>query len=230
MIVGILGILKAGGAYVPIDPDYPEDRIKYIFDDTNADVIISSSESSLKFKDFEKAKVFKIDSDWSVIKKQSTDNLGLKLDPKQLAYVIYTSGSTGRPKGVLIEHFNVVRLFKTDPPLFDFNQNDVWTMFHSFCFDFSVWEMFGALLFGGRLVLINKDATKDADQYSEILVREEVTVLNQTPSAFYILQDVMTESKKPFKVRYVIFGGEALNPAKLLAWKETYPECRLINM
>ncbi|HEY8780009.1 MAG TPA: amino acid adenylation domain-containing protein, partial [Mucilaginibacter sp.] len=149
----------------------------------------------------------------------------------QLAYVIYTSGSTGKPKGVMIEHGNVVRLFKTEPCLYDFNEQDVWTMFHSFCFDFSVWEMYGALLYGGKLIIVPKAVTRDALLFSELLLREKVTVLNQTPSAFYNLQDAFSEKAiKTIPIRYVIFGGEALNPANLQFWKQAYPECRLMNM
>src|SRR5690606_34546751 len=97
-----------------------------------------------------------------------------------LAYIIYTSGSTGRPKGVMITHWNVVRLFFNDTPLFDFGQNDVWTMFHSFCFDFSVWEMYGALLFGGKIVIVPKATARDVSLFSQLMLNEGVTVLNQT--------------------------------------------------
>ena len=110
---------------------------------------------------------------------------------------------------MVIEHYNVVRLFRTDRPLFNFKEKDVWTMFHSFCFDFSVWEMYGALLFGGKLVIVPKEVTKDAADYLELLQKEKVTVLNKTPSAFYALQDIASEKETPLSVRYVIFGGES---------------------
>src|SRR5690606_18796904 len=150
--------------------------------------------------------------------------------PENLCYIIYTSGSTGRPKGVMIEHRNVVRLFFNESPLFDFDENDIWTMFHSFCFDFSVWEMYGALFFGGKVIVIPKSTAQDSAAYAELLEIKNVTVLNQTPSAFYLLQEHILDRKPNLNIRFIIFGGEALNPSKLKQWKETYPKCKLINM
>ncbi|MCB0726366.1 MAG: amino acid adenylation domain-containing protein, partial [Ignavibacteriae bacterium] len=230
MIVGIFGILKAGGVYVPVDPDYPEDRIRYVTEDTKASIVISSKESSSKISSPENGEVINIDEIDTELESQSVKNPGLKIKPQDLAYVIYTSGSTGKPKGVMIEHYNVVRLFMNDSPLFDFNEKDVWTMFHSFCFDFSVWEMYGALFYGGKLIIVSKVLTKDASLYSDLIISENVTVMNQTPSAFYVLQENLISKSKNISVRYVIFGGEALNPSKLLPWKQAFPECKLINM
>lgn len=238
MIVGILGILKAGGAYVPIDPEYPKDRIAYVLADIKAQIVLTSQLSLSGIQDIssgvpqpfhainlDEAKLYdKLD--------KSRPTLPSPLESDNLAYVIYTSGSTGRPKGVMVTHQNVVRLFINDTPLFDFNEHDVWTMFHSFCFDFSVWEMYGALFFGGRLIIVPKQTVQDAHLFATLLHDEHVTVLNQTPSAFYVLQDYVTASPSllPLRTRYVIFGGEALNPAKLKDWRTRYPDCRLVNM
>ena len=229
MIIGILGILKSGGAYVPIDPEYPEERIGYMLEDIAANLIVTSTEnfqklsrhSDLILVDIGKKETFNA-------LPVSNPQVGVK--PNHLAYIIYTSGSTGKPKGVLIEHRNVVRLFKNDTPIFDFSDKDVWTLFHSFSFDFSVWEIFGALLFGGKLVIVTKEVTKDVSLFADLLAREKVTVLNQTPSAFYVLQDQVMDTKEELQVRYVIFGGEALSPSKLEAWKSRYTNCQLINM
>ncbi|GAA3937011.1 hypothetical protein GCM10022209_34820 [Chitinophaga oryziterrae] len=231
MIIGILGILKAGGAYVPIDPEYPAERISFMLEDTAADVIVSSSACRSKLKtNRENVTIIALDEDQQILSWYQTTLPETALDPSHLAYVIYTSGSTGKPKGVLIEHRNVVRLFETDTPLYDFNEKDVWTMFHSFCFDFSVWEMYGALFYGGLLVIVPKHIAQDATAFGELLLSEGVTVLNQTPSAFYVLQDYLVERTKEVPVRYVIFGGEALNPGKVQPWLQSYEDCRLINM
>ncbi|MEO7535571.1 MAG: non-ribosomal peptide synthase/polyketide synthase, partial [Ferruginibacter sp.] len=230
MIVGILAILKAGGAYVPIDPEYPQDRISYMLEDIAATIVVSSKQSSSKLEANALLNIIEVDTEWTAISKQPTTNLQINSDPNHVAYIIYTSGSTGRPKGVMIPNINVVRLFKNDSPLYDFNEKDVWTLFHSFCFDFSVWEMYGALFYGGKIVIVPSAATKDVSLFSQLLVREGVTVLNQTPSAFYALQEYITEKVDAIDVRYVIFGGEALNPAKLQPWKQQYTNCALVNM
>ncbi|MCU0287448.1 MAG: amino acid adenylation domain-containing protein, partial [Acidobacteria bacterium] len=148
-----------------------------------------------------------------------------------LAYIIYTSGTTGKPKGVLIEHKNVVRLLFNDRFQFDFNDQDAWSFFHSYSFDFSVWEMYGALLYGGRLVIIPKMTARDPQQFLNVLLDQKITILNQTPSAFYnLLDEILKINSKNLSARYVIFGGEALKPARLKAWRQKYPDIKLINM
>ncbi|HET9278545.1 MAG TPA: condensation domain-containing protein, partial [Flavitalea sp.] len=229
MIVGIVGILKAGAAYVPIDPEYPIDRIHYMLEDTNASLVIVSKETVDRIKSANDIEAIELDKQ-GVLCNQPLTNLKVPIQSHHLAYVIYTSGSTGKPKGVLIEHRNVVRLFKTETPLYDFSETDVWSVFHSFCFDFSVWEMYGALFYGGRMVVVPKHVTRDVTQFAELILAEKVTILNQTPSAFYVLQEAIIEKAKNISVRYVIFGGEALNMAKLQPWKQSYPASKLINM
>ncbi|MBC6112097.1 polyketide synthase [Pedobacter fastidiosus] len=232
MIIGLMGILKAGGAYVPIDPEYPRDRIEYILEDTKSNLLITDYSSAQLIKDFAfDGEVINLQTDWLKISDQPLSAPITDLKPNNLAYIIYTSGSTGNPKGVMIEHHNVVRLFFTDQPLFDFKETDVWTMFHSFCFDFSVWEMYGALLFGGKLIIVPKETAKNAQAFGNLLIKEKVTILNQTPSAFYILQDyILNQAYVDLRLRYIIYGGEALNPSKLKTWKNRFEHCKLINM
>ncbi|MGE5339956.1 MAG: AMP-binding protein, partial [Candidatus Omnitrophota bacterium] len=151
--------------------------------------------------------------------------------PHRSAYVIYTSGSTGKPKGVVLEHRNVVRLLFNDQFQFEFSNRDIWTMFHSYCFDFSVWEMYGALLYGGKLMVVPLLIAKDTGRFLELIKRENVTVLNQTPSAFYNLIELeLNERSLSLTIRYVIFGGEALHPARLKEWRTKYPDTILVNM
>ncbi|EZH74456.1 hypothetical protein ATO12_11855 [Aquimarina atlantica] len=230
MITGIFGILKAGGAYVPIDPDYPQNRIDYMIKDSGVNLVVSNSDITPVFEETKGLSIVSLDKEWGVISNNSTHPTNRQLNPNGLAYVIYTSGSTGKPKGVLITNTNVVRLFENESPLYDFNSDDVWTLFHSFCFDFSVWEMYGALFYGGRLVIVPKTVTKDAIAFKKLLIEEGVTVLNQTPGAFYVLQEEILQENQQTSLRYVIFGGEALNPSYLSGWKHTYPNCKLINM
>jgi surfactin family lipopeptide synthetase A len=213
MIISIMGILKAGGAYLPIDPDYPQERIDFMLKDSGTKIVVTHD---LITK--------------AALITPHTQHTPLN-QPRHPAYIIYTSGTTGRPKGVIIEHINVLRLFFNDRPLFDFNRNDIWTNFHSYCFDFSVWEMYGALLLGGKLVIIPKIIAQDPRVFLSLLNRNNVTILNQTPSAFYnLINEELTHQSKTLNLRYVIFGGEALSPAKLKVWKKRYPGTKLVNM
>lgn len=230
MVIGALGVLKAGGAYVPIDPEYPTDRILYTIQDTRASIVISESNTPLATVPIENTKTILLDQEQVLICEQSTSGPEMTITPENLCYIIYTSGSTGRPKGVMIEHRNVIRLFFNKSPLFDFDETDIWTMFHSFCFDFSVWEMYGALFFGGKVIIVPKQTTQDSSTYGDLLAQKGVTVLNQTPSAFYLLQNYILSNESDLNIRYIIFGGEALNPSKLKQWKKAYPKSKLINM
>jgi len=216
MIIAFLGILKAGGAYLPIDEEYPRERIDYMLKDSGTAIFLTAGDVGPKHL-------------------QSLTNANTSPPGNtyahNLAYVIYTSGTTGRPKGVLIEHRNVIQLLFNDAFQFDFGKNDTWTMFHSYCFDFSVWEMYGALLYGGKLVVVPKITAQDPERFLMLLRTQSVTVLNMTPSAFYLLADEELKRKKsPLALKYIIFGGEALNPGKLKEWKNSYPGIKLINM
>ncbi|MBM7127907.1 AMP-binding protein, partial [Dyella mobilis] len=149
-----------------------------------------------------------------------------------LAYVIYTSGSTGTPKGVMVEHAQVMRLFWATEAWFGFNAHDTWCLFHSFGFDFSVWELWGALHYGGRLVIVPHHVARSAQDFYALLCAQRVTVLNQTPSAFRTLIDAQAHDAPRDALRYVIFGGEALEPSVLKAWYATHSDQspQLINM
>ncbi|HET6256278.1 MAG TPA: amino acid adenylation domain-containing protein, partial [Puia sp.] len=229
MIVGILGILKSGGAYVPMDPAYPRQRIGAILLDTAAELVVTES-SELELLEWSGAQKVCLDRDAALIGQESTGKVECGIGPDMLAYIIYTSGSTGIPKGVMIEHRNVVRLLMNDRPLYEFGERDVWTMFHSYCFDFSVWEMWGALWYGGKLVVVSEEVARDKGMFAELLSREGVTVLNQTPRSFYVLSEEVASRPRALSLRYVIFGGEALDPGRLKEWRRSYPACRLINM
>ncbi|MCU0285545.1 MAG: amino acid adenylation domain-containing protein [Acidobacteria bacterium] len=179
----------------------------------------------------DKKKKLKYREDLHTLEKYSCENPRVPVAPHHLLYIIYTSGTTGKPKGVMIEHRNVVRLMMNDRNLFDFNERDVWTMFHAYNFDFSVWEMYGALLHGGKLIIIPRETARDTGEYLKILAGHEVTVLNQTPAAFYrLIEEEMDRTDILLKLRYIIFGGEALAPAKLKSWLQKYPQTKIINM
>jgi amino acid adenylation domain-containing protein len=183
-----------------------------------------------------RAEVIALDDDWSEIAREPRSDLSAKsmgLHPHHLAYVIYTSGSTGDPKGVMVEHGNVTRLFAATEEWFGCNERDVWTLFHSFAFDFSVWELWGALLYGGRVVVVPYLTTRAPQEFYRLLCEEEVTVLNQTPSAFVQLIDAQAQSAEGrHSLRVVIFGGEALELRRLLPWvgRNGAEKPQLVNM
>ncbi|MDD2534698.1 MAG: condensation domain-containing protein, partial [Eubacteriales bacterium] len=234
MMAAIFSVIKAGGAYVPIDPDYPSDRISYMLKDSQARLVLSAVKNACPTEYNGQI----IDLQALVLKTLREVRLGhfitrqpITSQPEDLLYVIYTSGSTGNPKGAMIEHRNVVRLLFNEHNLFDFGAADTWTMFHSYCFDFSVWEMYGALLNGGRLVMVPKTIARDTTKFHQLLVAQHVTILNQTPAAFYnLIEHVERLSSSDLMLRMVIFGGDALKPVLLKPFHQAYPSTRLINM
>jgi amino acid adenylation domain-containing protein len=226
MLIWIVAVLKAGGAYVPIDPDYPSERLAFIAEDCDAAVLITEADLKDRLANF-RGQVITLDDDLSKIEGKDGEQLACETGAENLAYVIYTSGSTGNPKGCEITHANIVRLLAATNDCFRFNQNDVWTMFHSYAFDFSVWELWGALAYGGKLIIVPSLITRSADELYRLLQTERVTVFNQTPSAFFHLMNAarqVTGLPSPFALRYLIFGGEVLELSKLKAWLETQGE------
>jgi amino acid adenylation domain-containing protein len=233
MIVGILGILKAGGAYIPLDPTHPPERLAAILEDAQVSILLTQQQLVENLPEYVGKRVC-LDADWDVIAAQKDDNPAYKGILDNLAYVIYTSGSTGKPKGVLVQHVNVIRLFTTTEQWFHFNQNDVWTLFHSVAFDFSVWEIWGALLHGGRLIVVPYIVSRSPEEFYHLLSRSQVTVLNQTPGAFSQLIQVEESNKAlpELSLRLVIFGGEALKLPTLKPWFDRHGDRvpQLVNM
>jgi amino acid adenylation domain-containing protein len=235
MLVAMLGILKAGGAYLPVDSMYPTTRVLEMLEDAKPIAILTTATLSAGL--------------WEQISQLSVTALNMEelladapanvpdspvvFGGDDLAYMIYTSGSTGKPKGVMVTHRNVVRLLSQTEPWFHFDASDVWTMFHSIAFDFSVWEIWGCLLTGGRLVIVPFVVSRSPMDFYDLLSSEKVTVLNQTPSAFSMLVQVEENTAPlPLYLRYVIFGGEALQYRKLAPWFQRHGDTnpQLINM
>jgi amino acid adenylation domain-containing protein len=232
LIIGIYAILKAGGAYLPLDLACPEDRLAFMLEDSQAKVLLTHSSLRARFSPYE-GKIVHVDEWGGEIARQSAENVWCQSRPEDLAYVIYTSGSTGKPKGCLVTQQNVARLFSATDGWFHFGAQDVWTLFHSSAFDFSVWEIFGALVYGGRLVIVPYMVSRSASAFRELLISERVTVLNQTPSAFrQLIQADQASAPVGFSLRYIIFGGEALEFQSLRAWFERYGDKKpqLVNM
>ncbi|WP_369393678.1 amino acid adenylation domain-containing protein [Streptomyces sp. CG1] len=226
LVVGLLGILKSGAAYVPVDPGYPRERIAWTLKDSGATHLVTTSELAGPLGDLGVDVVVLDES-------AAASEPPVKAGPGDLAYVIYTSGSTGVPKGVEVEHRHVARLFDVTRDWYGFDEHDVWSLFHSVAFDFSVWELWGALLFGGRLVVVSQESARSPESFHALLREQRVTVLNQTPSAFVRLAAVDEAARHPLTaLRVVVFGGERLEPAALRGWFDRHggERPRLVNM
>ncbi|BEK92864.1 non-ribosomal peptide synthase/polyketide synthase [Nocardia seriolae] len=237
LVVALLAVIKTGAGYVPIDPSYPADRIAYVLSDAKPAGVLTDSTVEVVLPD--QLNVVLLDGISAELSDAPITDSDRRapLRPDHIAYVIYTSGSTGRPKGVAVAHRNVVRLMANTDHEFGFGPDDVWTLFHSYAFDFTVWELWGPLLNGGRLVVVDYYVSRSPEQFLELLRRERVTVLNQTPSAFYQLAEAERVAAtggadQALALRYVIFGGEALELRRLSNWVARHGDSapRLVNM
>ncbi|MFZ2530404.1 MAG: amino acid adenylation domain-containing protein, partial [Rhodococcus sp. (in: high G+C Gram-positive bacteria)] len=238
LVVALLAVLEAGGGYVPVDPSAPAERIAVVLEDSAPTSVLSWSGREAELP--AAAPVIDVDtvdvSEYSDAAVTDAERIAV-LRPDNTAYVIFTSGSTGRPKGVAVPHANVARLLANTESVFGFDSSDVWTLFHSYAFDFSVWELWGPLLYGGTLVVVDYFTSRSPEQFRKLLADENVTVLNQTPSAFYQLLEADRDADETgtageLSLRYVIFGGEALELRRLVPWFERHGDTapQLVNM
>lgn len=219
MVVGLLGILKAGGAYVPLDSTYPSERLAFMLADTQAPVVLTRQQLLTKLDGYE-GHIVCLDSDWEQISQESVENLVGVAVANSLSYVIYTSGSTGKPKSVLVRHASVVHLFKVIHDYFHFDKRDVWSLFHSYAFDFSVWELWGGLVSGGRVIVVPYEVSRSPEAFYNLLHTEQVTILSQCPLAFHQLIQIeeATPNAQKLALRHVIFGCEAFDFQILKLW------------
>ncbi|MCG7563869.1 non-ribosomal peptide synthetase [Pseudoalteromonas sp. McH1-42] len=229
-LIAILGVLKAGAAYVPLSTRAPVSRNGFILEDAQVQVVISYRELIDDLNTPQLTPLFLEDEATLLSYPDTSPTSSITgVDP---AYVIYTSGTTGKPKGVVQTHGNVARLLSAAEQHFSFSTQDTWVLYHDYIFDFSVWEIWGALAYGGKLFIPDYLEIRDSMQFVEQCQQFGVTVLNQTPSAFYTFADIASTAQMPLNtLRYVIFGGEQLNYSKLAPWWQQYGDrITLVNM
>ncbi|WP_246350949.1 non-ribosomal peptide synthase/polyketide synthase [Nocardia barduliensis] len=237
LVVGLLGVVRAGAGYLPLDVAYPPERLRFVLDDAHPVAVLTSADLSAAVPECA-APVVLVEDCVNDSAAAPAAAVASGARPGNVAYVIYTSGSTGRPKGVTVSHREAVTLFTNAAERFDLGPDDVWTMFHSYAFDFAVWEIWGALLSGGKVVVVDYDTSRSPEAFVNIVARERVTVLSQTPSAFYGFAEAerrYRESGCPagdLALRYVVFGGEALDASRLHDWFAAHApgSPRLVNM
>ncbi|MFI6153746.1 amino acid adenylation domain-containing protein [Kitasatospora sp. NPDC051170] len=220
----ILGILRSGAAYLPVDPGYPEARQKHLLDDSGAQLVLTDAPLLPGESPIATVGPFTLASRPSGVS---------KVVPADTAYAIYTSGSTGLPKGCLVGHAHVLALMDAAAPLFDLGPDEVWTIFHSWSFDFSVWELWGPLLYGGHAVVVDRETAADPEAFAQLLSSRNITFLNQVPSAFGNLVTEAIASGLTFPaLRHVVFGGEALVPDDVRRfWSAGLgPAAEIVNM
>jgi amino acid adenylation domain-containing protein len=232
LVVALLAVVKSGAAYLPVDAQYPAARVAHMLSDARPVAVLADRATASLLPPLHDYGCQALDSDATLAELAglASDPLVVAermalLRPEHPAYVIYTSGSTGRPKGVTITHLNAVRLFQAARRQFDFSVDDVWTLFHSVAFDFSVWELWGALVTGSKLVVLSQRTVADPGRLLRVLADERVTILSQTPSAFIGLDRACAldrQIERSLALRYVVFCGEPLTSAQLEDWQRRH--------
>lgn len=207
MIVGILGILKSGGAYVPIDPEYPQERINYMLEDTGALIVISSNKCKVKLQGIKNLNIIELDSDWVAINNEPLMDLPFRFKATNLAYVIYTSGSTGKPKGVMIEQISLVNLLKSVVKNIVFKSTSSILSVTTISFDISYLELFAPLISGGKLILVSKEVTMDGFKLVDSISNFCPTHMQGTPATWQLLLDAGWKNREGLEM---LVGGESV--------------------
>lgn len=231
MLIAMFAVLKCGAYYLPVDPLWPSDRVKFILKDSGSKFLITHNSFIPTFSS--DVNCINVDQIFSLPNVSHDMLLPVKYSLSSLAYVIYTSGTTGKPKGILTTNYNIVYLLNSTRDKFVQNENDVWTLFHTYTFDFSTWEIYASLLYGGKLIIVPKEVTVNPKEFLHLLVSEKVTVLNQTPAYFYkVIEEEKLENLQTsdIRIRAILVGGEAVYARPFAYWKAKYPQTTIFEV
>lgn len=227
MIISLFAVIKAGGTYIPINTKDSAKRQQHILQDSRAEILLTNCNT--EFLNAESMILDIVDVTEEDIYQERDENLPCISLPEDILYMIYTSGTTGVPKGVMITHTNLISLFQNEGFQFNFSCEDIWTLFHTYSFDFSAWEIYGALLSGGKLVILSERMKNSYLELTKALHQEKVSILSLVPSVFYGFSDDVN-LWKDLSLKYLFLGGEALNPAKLSTIKTVLKQLDIVNL
>ncbi|MBA4538759.1 amino acid adenylation domain-containing protein, partial [Bacillus aquiflavi] len=220
MIVGILAILKAGGAYLPIDPDYPEDRITYMIEDSGIKVLLKKEHKKVN------GDLICIDMNVEETEEKFTGKLPNVNNSSDMAYIIYTSGSTGKPKGVVVNHQSILNTLCWRKKSYQYSESDITLQVPTFSFDSSVEDIFTTLISGARLVLI-EDLRLNFNKFIDTIQNNKVTNLLVVPSFYNSLLNTIDNPLE--NLRFVTIAGEGFNENLIKKHFEKMPQVRLFN-
>jgi len=229
LIAVLLGVLKSGSAYIPVDPDYPDDRVQYIIDDSSPEIIITSIAHEHRLTPAD-ACVILFDVETAEIKKMPASNPRASVKPENMAYVIYTSGSTGNPKGVMVDHSSLVAFTRSASEIYDIRPDDRVLQFASISFDASAEEIFPTLFSGATLVMKPRDVVHTPSQFCDFCRDNRLTILDLPTSYWHLLADEIDTISLPEAIRLIIIGGDEANADKVNKWnRHIHQGVRLIN-
>lgn len=226
MVVGILGILKAGSAYLPLDPLSPKERLSFIFRNSGSKWLLTQSKYMDKASFTEAVIDLEDQSSYSI----ETSNPTHINSPNDLAYVLYTSGSTGQPKGVMIEHSSLLNILFALQQEYPLLEDDVFLFKTTYTFDVSLTEIFGWILGGGKLAILEPEAEKDPHQLWEAIIKYGVTHINFVPSMLSPFVDFVAEKAQSNKLRYIFSAGEAISADLVKKIYQVFPDIKLENI
>ncbi len=224
MMIGVLGIVKAGCAYVPLDPNIPQQRIKFIVDDINSKVILTESELVEHVTEY--AEIICLDTDWDRLENENNTNLNIPMTSDHIIYMIFTSGSTGKPKGVRTMHYNVAALLCNTNHM-RVSEDDVFLKVNNFAFDISTWEIWSPLIYGASMIGIPEKIKLNPQEFASFVYEHGITMAYLPTALFHSISLEVPSAFK--KMKLLVVGGEPLDPSRSRDVLNNNPPMEFVN-